>query len=134
MEEQDKEIIVNLAFGKVSYENQFYLCKFIDQKFLNRTFNELLIYMVDPREDRLNPGYSEDEIALAKKIRHLRENSQSPFRLRFIDKNGNVCPPVKLEEKISDYFNEMAKDKERFIEAMVENIPYKQVDLIVDSD
>jgi len=132
--EKDTGIVVNLSLSKYHYDNQSYLCKYVTEDFLDKTFGKLLTYLLNPHEDRLNPSYSEEDKKLAERIKELKENS-CYVGIRFIDEKNKIQPPknceaIGLEERISGYFGKMAKEKER--QNCFGSILYKNIDLVID--
>ena len=82
---------------------------FLDWK--NKSVGKALEYMLDPREDALNPAYNKEQRDLRDRIESWKktaienQNTASPdkFDLLYAKSDGTLSTPLQLNRNLSDY-------------------------------
>lgn len=97
-----------------------------------KTFREVITYLMDPTEDDDNPAYNADSRAFAQDVeRMMNVGGQERFSLTYLNANNQMSPPVtNLERKIGEYSDAIAKRVSR--NEAGEEITYDGVKLMAD--
>ncbi len=97
-----------------------------------KTFKEVFEYMLDPREDSINPEYSPDEKRICSRIKSLVDgkSKNEQILLRYIDSKKRTFL-VDLNKEVGEYPDAIL-DKEAVENG--EKIPYKGLDLEMEID
>lgn len=112
------------------------LIKTIPENVVQRTYGDLIDYMVSPEADELNPEYNSEQRRLAGRIEDwigsIRRGSESAtINLYRLGSNGQlVHPPIILTQRVADSLPNITH-----VESVVGPngpIEYNQADLVVD--
>ena len=103
---------------------------------IEKPFGKVLEYMLNPREDSLNPAYEQDQRELADRIRDWKRRAENPadpehpdrFQLMYRKSNGELSAPVDLNTYIRDY-NDLILDK-REVGEFEQELKYNGIDLV----
>ena len=97
-----------------------------------KTFENVLDYMVDPKEDEDNPAYDSEARAFSQDVQRMREvGGQERFSLMYLDKGNELSSPITDYQKtIGDYPDSIAKRTS--VTESGEEISYEGVKLVVD--
>ena len=97
-----------------------------------KTFREVISYLMDPREDEDNPAYNADARAFAQDVeRMMNVGGQERFSLMYLNANNQLSSPVtNLEKRIGEYSDAVAKRVSR--NEAGEEITYDGVKLVAD--
>lgn len=90
------------------------LIKCITEEMYDLNFSDLIDYMVDFREDDLNPGYDQLEREVASNVSDLMKDSsihQGSYLIHIIDNAGELAGPAYLHEKLNMYLPFFGKTK-----------------------
>jgi len=119
-----------ISLGTMAIGEEITLEKLVDNG-AEKNFGKILDYMLDPREDSLNPAYNSEERELRDRILGWKERAEKDagsFDLMYLRTNGNYSEPLSLDGYISD-FNDIIKQKTRRTE-FGEELNYEGVDLV----
>ena len=101
-----------------------------------KNFGEILDYMLDPREDALNPAYNKEQRDLSYRIKIWKERaietqytvSPNIFDLMYVKPDSSLSKPLQLQEYLSDY-PDIVKQKTRKTD-FGEELRYDGLDLV----
>lgn len=98
----------------------------------DKTFNEVIGYLMDPKEDEDNPAYDADSRTFAQDVgRMMNVGGQERFSLMYLDANSQLSSPVTdLEKRIGEYPDSIARRVSRSESG--EEISYDGVKLVAD--
>lgn len=97
-----------------------------------KTFRNVIDYMLNPKEDEDNPAYDSDSRAFAQDVQRMVDvGGQERFSLMYLDENNQLSSPVTdFEKTIGNYPEAIARRTSKTESG--EEISYDGVKLVVD--
>jgi hypothetical protein len=94
------------------------LTKCADREMLERTFRDMVEYMLDPAADQLNPGYTAADSRLLEVAKQNYEQGRTDknfgFEIAYMSRDNKPCR-VKLEDRVSSP-SDIIHEKEDLLE------------------
>jgi len=127
---EDNNVIVSLSkIGAIGDDN-VKLEKIVEDG-KNKNFRKILDYMLDTKEDSLNPAYNPEERNLRDDIQNWKsgaEGGNGAFDLIYLKQNNEYSEPVSLDNYVRDS-NDIIREKTRNSE-FGEELKYDGIDLV----
>ncbi len=96
--------------------NKDILLKRVPRDYMQKNVRNLVVYVADPNNDELNPGYNDREREVAASVKRWMEKAATPgtkfvFGVMAKPANGGEPIPLDLERSIETYKNQIMQSR-----------------------